>query len=74
MAEETLFVEWQIPQNEIGSITQVIRKNYTRTEAIEKMAKAMYKAVWGKMRYSKFDKERFCKLAEPTLNALLEGK
>ena len=44
----------------------------SRQETIERMGKKMYRAVWGNMRYNKFDKDRFEKLAEAALNALLE--
>ena len=82
MAEETLFIEYQIPQNESGSITQVIRKNYTRQEAIERMAKAIfvserihYQGSLNWEDYKESAKDMFWrKRAEAALNALLEGK
>ena len=65
MAEETIFIEYQIPQNESGSITQVIRKNFTRAEAIERMELAMKKYAQDAEIYT--DKD----LARVALNALL---
>lgn len=55
-----------------GKIAPHCANVFTRQEAIEKMAKGMYRSIWGNMRYNKFDKDRFEKLAESALNALLE--
>ena len=70
--EERIWLEFDIPKPK-GAISATRCTTMTRTEAIEKMGKKMYRAVWGNMRYNKFDKDRFEKLAEAALNALLSG-
>ena len=78
MAEERIAIDkYDLDEKEWnGDIPIDIHKDYSRREAIEKMAKAQFNFMW-QNKYSwknveDEDKKSFYKSAEVALNALLE--
>lgn len=57
-----------------GKIAPHCANVFTRQEAIEVMAKALFQYTWGDvLKYNKKERETYGSLAEAALNALLEG-
>ena len=79
--EERILITTRHKNEKLNMTFMDMYKEYTRQDAIERMAKALHSRStvisdmekdWGKLDESWRDS--FCKYAEAALNALLEGK